>query len=324
MSTEFCARRRTKTLGIRTPLLVPSFSSRGYPGLAEIIEAIRPEIADACLVSAYDVSSGQCPGDFERLANIVVVDSGLYECGDAPVAVDAHLPRPTGSEWQRDAYRRFIRGLGDRWASTNALLVSYDTYASFEEQVLHARDDFKGIDGVATALLLKPEEPGHCYDHFLGVDGRFEMFDVVGVTERELGSSALARCRAVIQLRTALTHGGHSKPIHVFGSITPAAVTAYFLCGADVFDGLNWLRASFDLAWAGAPSEFAVAHGMIATDDRDVLLELWRRNLRVLRRTQAALARFAEEGDVERLISTLPFAKASLELAKTAIDAERG
>lgn len=324
VSTDLCAIRRTTTLEIETPLLVPSFSSRGFPGLVEMIGALRPDVAELCLVSAFDIVRGFCPETFETLADIVVVDSGVYEGGKEPVAVEAYLPPPSGSGWSRSDYRSFLNSVGDRWRSTNTIIVSFDTFAPFTEQIRAAREDFEGVVGAATDLLLKPEEEGGLHSQFSRLDDNLRGFDVLGVTERELGSSAMERCRALVRLRAALTRAGLNIPIHVFGSITPAAVTAYFLCGADMFDGLNWLRTSLDLQWAGATSEFAVAHGLASEDDHNVQLELWRRNLRVLRRTQGALRRFTVDRDIAGLTAALPFAERSLDLANRAIDAERG
>lgn len=322
MSTSLHAVRRTSTLGLETPLLVPSFSSRGYPELAGMIEAIRADISDVCLVSSYDVANGHCAESFESLANIIVLDSGLFECTEALVAVDSHVPDPARRTWSREDYRRFLGSAATRLTRTNAIVVSYDTFAPLSEQVDAAREDFSTIPGAAKDFLFKPEARGAFHDDFVLQASEIGCFDILGVTERELGSSALARCRALVRLRRALSAAGLDMPIHVFGSITPAAVAAYFLCGADIFDGLNWLRASFDQAWACSPSEFAVAQRLGSMDDRDVHLELWRRNLRTLRHAQSVMRRHAAGGDVGAFAESLPFAQASVELSLAARAAE--
>jgi hypothetical protein len=322
MSNDLHAVRKTARLGIETPLLVPSFSSRGFPGIGEFIEALRPDIGDLCLVSAFDVVNGRVPQSFETLADIVLLDSGLYESSSTAVAVDTHLPHPGWEDWTRTDYRRFLSEVAARLPMTNAIVVSYDTYAPLAAQVEAAHDDFSVLSGVALDFLIKPERQGDTLGDLNPRVPDLAQFDVLGVTERELGRSALARCRALLRLRRALNTASLEIPLHVFGSITPAAVTAYFLCGADVFDGLNWLRVSLDQLWAGAPSEFAVAHGLGHLDDREVELRLWRQNLGALRQTQAALRRFAADGDTEELTRRLPFARASFDLARAAYAAE--
>ena len=44
---------------IRTPLLLPSFSSKGFPEVKEIILATSERIEGPCLVSAYDLYHGK-------------------------------------------------------------------------------------------------------------------------------------------------------------------------------------------------------------------------------------------------------------------------
>lgn len=314
--------RRIARFAIETPLLVPSFSSRGFPEVGEIIDMLRVDVSGLCLLSAFDLAHGHVPPDFEALADIVIIDSGVYEALPAAGAIDAYLPPASTCGWTRNDYWAYLTSVGSKLGMTNSIVVSYDTYAPLTEQVENAHVDSRKVPGAAIDFLVKPVADGqlHSQLEFSGLG--IEDFDIIGFTERELGNSALERCRTLIRLRRALSAAGLDIPIHVFGSITPAAVTAYFLCGADIFDGLNWLRVGLYDAWAGAPSEFAVAHRLGNLDDTNVLLEFWRRNLRTLQRTQSTLASFAVESDSERLHTMLPFAEASLELATAAAQAE--
>lgn len=310
--------RQIDRLGIGTPLLVPSFSSRGFPDVASIIEALRVDISGACLLSAFDIAQGHVPEAFEELADMILVDSGLYETSPIADAVDCFQPDPIRAAWTRDHYHSFLKSAAVRVANTNALVVSFDSYAPLEKQIEDAHADFALAPSAARDFLLKPGLLGQVYVCSEVVGANLNGFEVIGVTERELGRSAIDRCRALLDLRAVIDAAGGTIPIHVFGSITPAAVTAYFLCGADIFDGLNWLRVCLDAAWAGAPSEFAVTGRLFEAGDEAVLLELWRRNLRTLKRTQIALRRFATDGDRQALCHVLPFAISSLALADTA------
>ena len=65
-----------------------------------------------------------------------------------------------------------------------------------------------------------------------------EGFDLVGVTEKELGNSLLNRLHNTSRLRMALDEVSNEAPIHVFGSLDPLNVPLYFAAGAEVFDGL--------------------------------------------------------------------------------------
>jgi hypothetical protein len=287
-----------------------------------MIKALHEDITDLCLVSAYDIAKGHAPKEFETLADVVLLDSGLYECRTASSGVEAYLPKPCGNSWSRDDYRQLIRAVAPQFQTTNAIVVSYDTYAPLQDQVELANIDFAGLSTVDTDFLMKPEVDGQFHRAFELSKDAIGQFSIIGVTERELGPSAIARCRAVVQLRKALARVGLNIPVHVFGAITPAAVSAYFFCGADIFDGLNWLRVSLDQPYGGATSEFAVALSLGHLDDCDVQLALWRGNLRTLRRTQLALRNYSLDGNRKVLFECLPFAQVSLELACAALAAE--
>jgi hypothetical protein len=68
------AKRRILKVGnassVRTPILLPSFSSKGFPNVAEILEAMEEYISDEVLVSAYDLHYKELePGfDFASLS----------------------------------------------------------------------------------------------------------------------------------------------------------------------------------------------------------------------------------------------------------------
>jgi hypothetical protein len=62
----------------RTPLLVPSFSSKGFPDISKILSVNSELISGPVLVSAYDLhyANIQPPFDF---ASLIFLDSGGYE-----------------------------------------------------------------------------------------------------------------------------------------------------------------------------------------------------------------------------------------------------
>ena len=73
----------------------------------------------------------------------------------------------------------------------------------------------------------------------------FRGFDVIGVTERELGDSILDRLIALGTLRGILNTAGVGSPIHVFGGLDPIFTPLLFAAGGEIFDGLGWLRYSY-------------------------------------------------------------------------------
>jgi hypothetical protein len=92
-------------------------------------------------------------------------------------------------------------------------------------------------------MLLKPHSGVfHNIADLSAGRGELEPFDVIGVTETELGDSLLDRARAIREMRETLDDGGIDAPIHVFGVLDPLLVAFYFMAGAELFDGLTWIR----------------------------------------------------------------------------------
>jgi hypothetical protein len=62
----------------RTPLLIPSFSSKGFPEARKIIEYSSEIIDGVTLVSAYDIHYGEIKPPF-NFPSLIFLDSGGYE-----------------------------------------------------------------------------------------------------------------------------------------------------------------------------------------------------------------------------------------------------
>jgi hypothetical protein len=71
-------------------------------------------------------------------------------------------------------------------------------------------------------------------------------FDIIGFTEKELGKSLLDRINNIAKIRYKLAENNMKQLIHIFGSLDTLSTPLYFVCGADIFDGLTWLRYSYN------------------------------------------------------------------------------
>ena len=49
----------------------------------------------------------------------------------------------------------------------------------------------------------------------------------------------------IFRIRKALDDSGCISPMHIFGSLDPISTILYFLAGAEIFDGLTWLKYSY-------------------------------------------------------------------------------
>lgn len=277
--------RLIRRFGAATPFVVPSYSSRGFPEVSEIVDVTRTSLFGSCLVSAFDISIAGA-SDLGALADVVVLDSGLYETRAYLAASDEHGVPPSHAQWDRQAYRAVLATINAE--SSNVLAVSFDEYAPIDVQLQLALDDFNSVPRTGRTFLAKPATPGEPIDlgALAAALGGFDDLDVLGVTERELGRSPLERCRALLALRSSL---GDQLPIHVFGTITPGAMLAYYFCGADIFDGLNWLRYAYTPGGLSPISEAALLRDEWDAHDDFVRLRVWEGNLRYLRYFQSWL-----------------------------------
>lgn len=248
---------------LRTPVLIPSFSSKGFAvsddGESAISEAVLfalPLIPRACLVSAYDIHYGHLPEveglfDLPRSGvygnpEVIVVDSGGYERRPELDLADTRQENHEPREWSVDLLYPVI----DRLPSdSDTIVVSLDTPGvTVEQQVAAASALFERCPTLVTDFLIKPSTATRKYidpQHVAAAAPHLRNFAIIGVTEKELGNSLLHRLTTLAATRQALDEAGVPAPIHVFGSLDPLVSLLYFVAGAEIFDGLSWLRYAF-------------------------------------------------------------------------------
>lgn len=314
------ARRTLNPLGVDTPLLVPSFSSRGFPGVSAIVERMRSEVGRVALVSAFDLHHGSLPADAVRMAQVVLIDSGGYESNPVHDLSEPYLDERPRRPWKLDDYQRVLASLP---ADGLFAVISFDAPGDLASQIEEARGYLAGSPH-ATIFLCKPLTPQHRWiplDELDEAIGELPGFSALGVTEKELGPSPLERCRAVVRLRRAISAAAQDLPIHVLGCLTPLSMLSYFLCGADMFDGLAWLRYSFTGGLATYGAEVAIANGDGAISDVERRTTQATANLRFLRRLAQAMQRYCERPDVEVLAAVPGLERHVLAALRLAIEA---
>jgi hypothetical protein len=267
----FLARHQTINLNsgksIQTPLLVPSFSSRGFEFLktkdedtggdsweseaTRILELTAPHLNDSMLVSAYDIHHKHLGNISHHLTipELVIIDSGGYECGKDYDLSELYEHPYKAKDWTYETYNSVLNTFQD---PLNVIaIVSYDLETSgtpIKHQIEGARSFFHKWPQYMHVVLLKPSSPRA---RFLNVDEiRAEApslrgIDVIGVTEKELGNSILERMKSIARIRLALDEAAIQSPIHVFGALDPLLTPLYFLAGGEIFDGLSWLRYAY-------------------------------------------------------------------------------
>jgi hypothetical protein len=250
---------------LHTPLLVPSFSSKGFgffpnrrsktrsankPAVSEVSQALEFSarfLTKAALLSAYDIHHCHLkrPKRFYDSPSVLFIDSGGYET--SAVYDDSHslAPAHASLKWATDDYRAVLSSIPKH---VPLVLVSPDKHGQVKSQVQAARRFFSHYPKCLTDFLIKPASRLSKVidvDDVLHNASGLTSFSIIGVTEKELGNSVLARVENIAKLRRGLDARGADRPIHVFGSLDPVITPLYFLAGAEIFDGLSWLRYFF-------------------------------------------------------------------------------
>jgi len=212
------------------------------------------------LVSAYDFYHKNIE-TIPSYAELVFLDSGGYECseqsdfsetGYVGARSKARSDKKKRREnWNEGMYLETLRKWPSGIANCHTVMISYDHpdhRQSTPKQIVQAHGTLDTRDDVLKEILLKPETPQAEYlnidavlDHIEGL----KLFDIVGVTEKELGTSVLERMCNIVRMRLAMERKGFTRPLHVFGSLDTISTPLYFVSGADIFDGLTWLRYSY-------------------------------------------------------------------------------
>lgn len=312
--------RLTAGPALSGPLLIPSVSSKGFPvsadGVTEAgaaLELVSPDITEALLVSAYDLHHKLLP-DCDRFLGpdhhqtiygtpkLLVVDSGGYELNSSDFE---------SGETKRDPYRpgAFTREqfeeLADRLPKDRELLVvSYDSpdrpRGSYRNQRETAQRFFASRTHLSSDFLLKPEHDEELLDvAALTTEApNLRGFNVIGVTEKELGDTLLDRLLLLARLRELLDDKGCAEiPVHVFGSLDPLLTPLYFMAGAEIFDGLSWLRYAYIDGLSAHPEQLAVLQVTIEDRLERRNLYRWLSNIQRTHTLRNSLARWAQEPD---------------------------
>lgn len=72
-----------------------------------------------------------------------------------------------------------------------------------------------------------------------------QTIEIIGFPERELGSNIVQACLFIKKLRQKLDANNLFIPIHIFGCSDPKSIILFVLSGADLFDGLGWIKYTF-------------------------------------------------------------------------------
>lgn len=299
---------------LETPLLIPSFSSKGFvkakkgkSEIGDILQYASEFLTRTCLVSAYDVHYGHIPSplDLPVTPEIIFIDSGGYEVSwdhDYSAVVKSN---PNSNTWSQEMHQKVL----DEWPEEiPAVLVSYDHPLHRKpllSQIKEARGLFRKHPNHLHLFLLKPSTTGQTtlmtvLRELLANIEELSPFDILGVTEKELGSSMLDRMLNIANLRKAMDDAGLEIKIHVFGALDPLTVGLYFISGAEIFDGLTWIRYAYNDGCCVYPHNHGALKYGLHVKDNQVKLRSMTDNIYSLENLEHRLREFLSTQDYDK------------------------
>ena len=232
-----------------TPMLIPSISSRANIPIKKILETIPSYVTGPLLISSYDLLYLNREFPDISFPELIFLDSGGYEVAKEKEIADIGLYKPNAKEWNRELHKNAI----DLWPNEiPTVLISYDVPNERKpiiEQVQLARELFQNNPQFLKEFLIKPRSHDSKFIDLKDLKENLSSindFDIIGFTEKELGNSIFKRMIAIAKIRLMMEELGIEKPVHIFGSLDTITTPLYYFSGADIFDGLSWLRFIFD------------------------------------------------------------------------------
>ena len=226
------------------PLFVYSYSSRGFPNLVEHLEDSLFHVP-SYLLSLYDYQYIIPPKlILPEDSRIRIWDSGGYETMVCPTCQYSE----SSKKWNENIYIEAPNRIP--WNGFD-ILVSYDIpYESkcIQQQIERALHLYTKVKGTYTKNLLI-HVPYNTDPHALAetLNPYTNEFQILGLTEKEIAPTWAHGIYFINRLRSALSTLNTNQyiPIHIFGCFDFKTVTRFALGGADIFDGLTWLRHLF-------------------------------------------------------------------------------
>ncbi len=285
----------------RTPLLCPSFSSKGFPDVRKILNLMSEFITESVLVSAYDIHYKKISQKRVSFPELIFIDCGGYE-----TRVDHDLSEAYGREHKPKPWsRRHHLAVMKQWrVKTPTVAVSYDSPKDFlrvKRQISKAKNLQHDLS-LPVTLLIKPETSK---DTLVSISSVTELvndlrsFFAVGFTEKEIDHSLMGRMTKIAQLRRAMDSAEVDIPIHIFGSLDTVSTPLYFICGAEIFDGLTWLRFGYHEGF----TVYIQNYGAIREPDgllrkpNDQIFEMWKNNYYYLLKLKDQMINYVRTGD---------------------------
>lgn len=231
---------------LQTPLFIPSISSiKANQQILDYLKLIEKSGYDAFLVSAYDIYQNQknrkeietTLKELEQKEFLFFLDNGNYE---------AYWHN--NSDWNFEKFEDVLKNLDPTFCFS--FDVFWDTNLKLEtlvDNTLTSIAKTAGLLKIGTTIGLIHALPQFFPKMVRKIVDSISP-EIIAVPERELGADVLARASSIKKIRDVLEKNDTSIPLHILGVGNPVSILIYSLCGADMFDSLDWYNSIIDPA----------------------------------------------------------------------------
>lgn len=298
----------------RLPKLVPSFSSKGFARSksqetgawishsSHALMAVGGTITGAFLLSAFDMFHGliESPEIYYAGKELIFVDSGGYELTSSMDSTEPNeVDEQRDERFSEDDYDSVLSRLPE---DLPFVVANYDHAArglKMDTQIRAASTLLDEYPSFLHNFIAKPTSKRSRYiniDDIISHLDELRHFAVLGVTEREIGNTVRKRLVNIATLRLAMDDRGISMPIHVWGGLDPVMTPMYFCAGAEIFDGVSWMRYGYYNNASIPRDAYTVLElGVQAGPGPSVYLR-YMHNLNYLEKAETQMERFVAEG----------------------------
>lgn len=262
----------------RLPLFFYSYSSKGFQDIGNLISNTLQDVP-MYLLSLYDykyhiISEKNQIGEMINTTDTRyrIWDSGGYEL----------LGNSNHETWNEQTYIETANIIP--WNNKD-ILGSYDTpneEIPLKDQIERALELYSKIEGTFYRNLLIHTSYDMDIESLTTILKPYiEDFHVLGFTEKEIAPTYVHGIRFIRNLRASLSaiQTKHYIPIHIFGCFDMKTVIRFTLAGADIFDGLTWLRYYFSNNEVLYKKELQYALSIGKLTGGDLENEMWRNNI---------------------------------------------
>ena len=295
---------------VALPMLVPSFSSKGfglarevgqkksYSRVSAYLDLIHPYLNTSFLLSGYDLHFGHLKNTTTSYhsAALVFIDSGGYELSPDYDSSEPRVYDHEPSSFTVADYAKVLQHL----PQGQFIVANFDHTAKgnpVEVQIQVAQKFFAGQSRFLNNFIIKSSGKRAAYldtNAVVANVAKCRGFNVLGFTEKELGNNLIDRLRTIAKIRAAMDREDVALPIHIWGGLDPLLTPLYFFAGAEIFDGVSWMRYAYWDGLAVSRESYAILGKGIETPQDHASALTLNENITVLQKLTTSFQQFVD------------------------------